>query len=788
MLIAGLVLFSLSVFDLLSMSRFFRVIFFAWLVPLAGLEAREDDQEGMAYFETHIRPLLAAHCYECHSHEAESLKAHLFLDSRIGWETGGDSGPALVPGKPEESLLMRAVRHESRDLEMPPDGRLPKDALAKLARWIAMGAPDPREGSVTKSRETIDLEKGRQFWAFQPPLPPKRPQVRQSDWPTGPIDQFILARLESEGIPPAAPASRATLLRRVFYDLIGLPPTPEEMSAFLDSSSPQAFAAVVDDLLARPEFGERWGRHWLDVVRFAESSGGGRSMIFPDAWRFRDYVIRSFNEDKPFTRLIREHLAGDLLETSSAREKNEALIGSGFLVLGPMNYELQDHEKLKMEFVDEQIDTVGKAFLGMTLGCARCHDHKFDPIPARDYYALAGIFESTRSMGRGSAASGVTSFATTPLQGPEGPERVAMREEIKALTERLATLKSQDPVPGDEVKNLEKKRKSLQARFKKEEPKAMAASEGDDIVDAHLRIRGEVRNKGPQIPRGFLTVALPTGQSPEIPGDQSGRRQLADWIASPENPLTARVMANRIWQHLLGRGLVRTPDHFGSTGRRPTHPALLDYLALRFIEQGWSVKALIREMVLSRTYRQAAEVDHSRDPENHFFGRAHRKRLEAEAIRDTLLQVSGTLDPKRGGPTLRNPGKYDLNYQFETRRRSVYVPWLRNSMLDLFEVFDAANPNLVTGRRPVTNLPTQSLFLLNSDFIREQARATARGLLEEKATLDSAYQLILCRPPRESERLTSETFLAQFPPAETEEAWTQLCHSLFACLDFRYLD
>ena len=511
-------------------------------------------------------------------------------------------------------------------------------------------------------------------------------------------------------------------------------------------------------------------------------------MIFPDAWRYRDYVIRSFNKDKAFDQLIREHLAGDILPASSPEEKNEALIASGYLVLGPMNYELQDHELLKAEFVDEQIDTVGRTFLGMTLGCARCHDHKFDPIPTSDYYALAGIFESTRSMGRGSAASGVTSFATTKLAVPETPARITLREKIALLDSQISALKSGEQPPADEIKSLEQEHKALVARLAKGEAMAMAASEADVVGDAHIRIRGQVRNKGKKVPRGFLTVASTPGHKAVIPPDQSGRLQLADWIASPDHPLTARVMVNRIWKHLLGEGLVRTTDNFGRTGELPSHPKLLDHLTIRFTKNKWSVKSLIRAIVLSKSYRQSSLVDHDRDPENRLLGRAHRKRLEGEAIRDAILTISSQLDPERGGPTLHKPGKYDLNYEIKSRRRSVYVPWLRNSTLDLFEVFDVANPNLVVGRRPVTNLPTQALFLMNSPFIREQAAQTAQRLMAEKATAEQAYQLILSRPPSESERLTTVGFLGEFPPEEQEEAWTQLCQTLFSCLDFRFID
>lgn len=918
------------------------------LPALLVAPGQADETRGIEFFETHIRPLLAENCYECHSAGAEKLKANLYLDSRAGWQTGGDSGPAIIPGKPEESLLIHAVSHTNGDLEMPPKTRLADSQIEHLKTWIAMGAPDPREGEVKKSSSKIDLEKGRQFWSFQPVKDHRVPSVKDTAWPANDIDRFILTRLESEDLSPASDAPKTTLLRRIYYDLIGLPPSPEEMKAFLDDSSSNAFETVVDDLLSRPEFGERWGRHWLDVTRFAESSGGGRSLVFPDAWRFRDYVIDSFNQDKPYDQLIREHLAGDLLPHSSPSQRNSQLVGSGYLVLGALNYELQDHELLKMEFVDEQIDAVGRTFLGMTLGCARCHDHKFDPIPITDYYALAGIFQSTESMGKGSAASGVTSFATTALEITNSEEIEKTRAKLASLQKEISELKStlgkkppaaldpnqlpgilidsteakltgnwqssthskpwvgkdylhdqntgkggkkvefttvlpdtkdyevlvaysgntnraknvpvtirhaegetkvtidqsktgpirgcfvsvgtfpfskdqpasvtisnegtttyvladavafidpgsaeSKPAPkpdkGSEarLKKLEKEHKALGAKLKKLQPVTMAPSEAETIADGHVHIRGQVRNKGPQVPRGFITVATQPDTTATIPPDHSGRLELANWIADPEHPLTSRVMANRIWKYLLGEGLVRTVDNFGQTGEFPSHPELLDHLARRFTKNNWSVKSLIREITLSRTYQLSSHTTHNHDPENRLFGRAHRKRLEAEALRDTLLLISGQFDPTRGGPTIRKAGQYDLNYKFDSDRRSIYVPWFRNSMLPIFEVFDAPNPNLVVGRRPVTNLPTQALFLMNSPFVREQAGLTAQKLIKEKTTIPDAYQLILSRPPTQSELASTENFLATFPPDQTQEAWTQLTQTLFATLDFRFLD
>lgn len=900
---------------------------------VSGSIVHANNSEGIEYFETHIRPLFVEHCYECHSADAKELKAKLYLDSRTGWQTGGDSGPAIIPGKPEDSLLLNAISYTNSDLEMPPKNRLPDSKILHLKSWIAMGAPDPRENKPKKSTPQIDLNKGRQFWSFQPPVAHPIPKPRDTAWPANDIDRFILARLEAQKITPTRSASKITLLRRVYFDLIGLPPSPSQLKAFLLDKSPQAFQTIVAQLLARPEFGERWGRHWLDITRFAESSGGGRSLVFPDAWRFRDYVIDSFNKDKPYHQLVSEHLAGDLLSHSSPIQRNSQLIGSGYLVLGALNYELQDHELLKMEFVDEQIDAVGRTFLGMTLGCARCHDHKFDPIPTSDYYALAGIFQSTRSMGKGSAASGVTSFATSPLAISNPAEITQLRSSIDSLKKQIDTLKSspaltsfpgliidsskakltgkwkestsnkpwigkgylhdentnkgekkveftttleeardyevlvaysaganraknvpvtiyhaegnatviidqskpasiqgtftsvgtfpfssENPAsivistekttahviadavafitpnsvipqkPKANLKKLESRHKILTAKLKKLQPITMAPTEAETIADGHVHIRGLVRNKGAKVPRGFITVASQAGTSPEIPEDHSGRLELAEWITDPKHPLTSRVMVNRIWKYLLGEGIVRTVDNFGKTGELPSHPKLLDHLAIQFTENNWSIKSLIREIILSRTYQLSSKAADNSDPENRFFGRAHRKRLEAEAIRDTALHISGQFDPIKGGPTIRNAGQYDLNYRFDSNRRSVYVPWFRNSMLPIFEVFDAPNPNLVVGRRSTTNLPTQALFLMNSPFIREQSELTAKRLLAEAGTVEDTYLLILSRPPSESERLSTQTFLASFPPEQKTEAWTQLTQALFSTIDFRFIN
>jgi hypothetical protein len=913
----------------------------------------------LAFFETHVRPVLAEYCYECHAADAKKIKGGLVLDSRAGWQIGGDSGPAVIPGQPDKSLLISAVAYHDNDLKMPPKYRLDNKIVDKLRQWIADGAVDPREGDISAlSRGEIDLEAGRQFWSFQPLRSPQAPALRSSQWPRDPIDAFVRARLEAAGLEPAPDASRRELIRRATYDLTGLPPTPAEIAAFLEDTRPDAFAQVIDRLLASPEFGEHWGRHWLDVARFAESSGGGRSLMFPEAWRFRDYVIDALNADKPFDQFIREQIAGDLLPWDSPAQRNEQLIATGYLLLGPTNYELQDKATLQMDVIDEQIDSIGRAFLGMSLGCARCHDHKFDPVPIADYYALAGIFKSTDIITAGNV-SGYTKRSLerlTPItdeerereariatltehlelakaklkpankrgidlaavpgividdsqaekvgdwmesthslpyvgdhylhnsHGQDKDARVTYRPKIEQgghydvrasysasgnrATNTLFVIDHSDgrsdvridqtqppPIAGRfvslgryrfeadvsvsvtidsagangvviadavqlltdaearepvaevampaaereqldaEVKRLDKQLSELKKENTHKPVQVMAAKDNASPADGHIHIRGGVRNLGPQVPRGFLRVAMSAdAPPPAIPEGASGRLELANWIASADNPLTARVAVNRLWHHLFGRGLVRTVDNFGQTGEAPSHPDLLDFLASRLVADGWSLKRAIRQMMLSRSYQMAASGDAgmSVDPENRLLWRARRRRLSAEALRDAILAISGQLDRQRGGLTIRKLQQYDHNYAFDTRRRSVYVPAFRNSILPLFEVFDAANANLVVGARNVSNLPTQALYLMNSPFLLEQSAHAATRLIAEhppEQRLEQLYQYALGRSPQADERRLAEAHIASFSADNAESAaWTSICQALFACIDFRYID
>ena len=929
------------------------IIFAAILLLIFGLSSARAAGE-FDYFEKEIRPLLHKHCYKCHSTEAEKVKGGLLLDSRQGWETGGDSGPAIVPGDVQGSLLLRAVSYENSDLQMPPKYKLAEHERAALGKWVEAGAADPRDHQTEGKAKSVDVAKGREFWAFRPvanhAVPKMNPAPGQGK-NLGPIDRFILSRLTDEGIERVDLARPETLLRRLYFDLIGLPPTPEQIDDFLADPSPESYERLLDRLLGSPQFGETWGRHWLDVARFAESSGGGRSLMFKDAWRFRDYVINAFNDDKPFDQFIREQIAGDLMPTGTREQQNERFVATGFLALGPHNYELQDKELLRMEVVDEQIETVGRAFLGMTRGCARCHDHKFDPVPADDYYALAGIFRSTQSLVPGNVSSWVarelepepalkkvieqhaeeakesnaalkaakkellkvegafgetgvfvddldaekigdwmkstsnkTYFrdnyihdkgegkgqkkviftaeleeageyevrfgytagtnraqeAPVTIEHADGPTTIKINQREKppindnfkvigrfqfnagkavvsvsnantsdvviadaVVFVPVAGLKK-NSVPGQrlaklrgEVDRLVKRLDALKKTKSTDLPKAMSVQDEKETGDWHVHIRGEIRNKAAVVPRGFLQVASKTKTvaQPAIAAGRSGRLELAEWVASSDNPLTSRVMVNRIWHHLIGKGLVRTTDNFGMMGEKPSHAALLDWLAHQFVVDQWSVKKMIRRIVMSRTYRLAStgeSVGWATDQENRLIWRANRKRLTAEAIRDSILSVSGQLSMQQGGPTIRKFSQYDFGYEFNTIRRSVYVPLFRNTLLEGLETFDVANPNVVSGRRSETTLPTQALYLMNSPFVNAEAERAGERISRNGVTdaerVRLAYRLALGREPSAIEADVVMKFIGKSKTGQKSRTWSAVAHSLFGSVDFRHLD
>lgn len=770
-------------------------------------ETSSSSPDDLAFFETKIRPVLVEHCYSCHSADAKELQGSLLVDSREGLLAGGDSGTAIVPGKPGESLLIDALKYET--YEMPPAGKLPDEVIADFERWIERGAADPRTGGPAPVRQGIDLEKGRQFWSFQPVKSPAAPAVKNASWPVTDVDRFLLAKLEEMNLAPAPDASRATWLRRVTFDLTGLPPTAAELAAFDADATPDAYARVVDHLLASPHFGERWGRHWLDAARFAESTGGGRSIVFKDAWRYRDYVIDAINRDKPVDEFIVEQLAGDLLPHDTPRAERNHLVATAYLLLGAHNYEEQDKRLLEMDVVDEQLDAIGRGLLGMTISCARCHDHKFDPIPTADYYALAGILRSTHVL----IHENVSKWTTRPVPASREEAEAHRAYEGALATAQSHVAAAKDLKTPEAKKLLASLKKDLAALQKAGPPRAtaMAVADAEKIEDCQICIRGSIRHRGAAVPRGVLQVAT-SGEPPPMPADASGRLELARWIASPTNPLTARVFVNRAWAKLFGRGLVRTLDNFGSTGELPSHPELLDFLAARFVDDGWSAKRLLRDLVLSHAYRmssdcgtpEAAAQRMAADPENRLLWRFHRRRLDAEALRDAMLAASGQLDLTVGGPNIQdvsvlteasstNPTEY--GYVFADTRRSVYTPAFRNRIHELFEAFDFANQNTAVAERNVTTVAPQALLMLNSAFVMAQAQAAAaRGLALPEARSDDqrltrAFVVTLGREPSEEERtIAAAAITVEGDEAARLAAWQRLYQALFGSIDFRYLD
>ena len=972
---------------------------------------------GIAFFEKQIAPILKRRCYQCHSHESGKAKGGLVLDSRHGWEQGGSEGAAIVPGKPEASLLMEAVRYES--YEMPPDEKLPASEVALLEKWIAMGAPDPRESS------SPDIDPAK-LWALQPVSNPAVPTVGDAKWPRDNLDAFILARFEAEGIGPASDADRHTLLRRVSFDLTGLPPTPEEIEAFINDNDDRAYEKVVDRLLNSPGFGDHWARHWFDLSCYADLADIQGNVLIRDAWRYRDYVIGAFNSDKPLDRFVHEQIAGDLLPYENVKQQREQIIATGYLAIGPWTLQNYIKGQLAADVVDHQIDRIGRTFLGLTISCARCHDHKFDPVPTADYYALAGIFHSTLTTSYdgpgvwsqithvtlpelpGAAAefeglsqevnrqqqklrvelaelqrhedahrftkkavndqanaltleSGIdanddgreyrVSFAAGPsvwagatqattehdglvlqvlrkdgtvlayhVRRPHAWSGMATAQQLSAAsfgytgdgsgdvtlhvtssdytgrfggviddlsivesnTSRLIFTEDFDkcqlgniqgkqagtelPVyakctfPGwtgaginhshvvdigerdkpnfalqifsgpaatsanPRIADINRQLQSLTKRLESAGPdrsQALAVKDIETPHDGPIYRRGDFLSLGDIVPRGFVD-AVSVSKKYNISPGTSGRLQLAQWLTDAGNPLTSRVLVNRIWHHLFGKGLVRTVDYFGVHGETPSHPELLDFLAVRLREDDrWSLKATIRRMVMSRTYQMTSSYNAMAaaiDPGNRLLWHMPRRRLTAESIRDGMLAASGELDPSRGGPSLGlelegnivgaggnvNPANWGgKTADYIKNRRSVYLPLKRErptGELEILSTFDFPHPSEITGARPNTNVATQALFLLNAPFVKHQANKLAERLTkeepdDERARLNRLYLLTVSRPADAKEIEAAMTFLDQCtqdlasvssPAKARSAAWTQLCHAVLSSNGFLF--
>ena len=935
------------------------VVFTAWL---ACTFANADEAGQREFFESKIRPVLVERCYRCHSTKAGKSKGGLLLDSRNGWQVGGDSGPAIIPFKPAESLLLLAINQSGESSAMPPDDRLSQAVVKNFEAWIMAGAIDPRDGHKPLAATRIDITAGKQFWSFQP---------LQTSFDHRSIDEFI---------QPLAPIAKAnTLARRLFLDLIGIPPTPDELHKFIqiytDSSPDQAVETFTDELLSRKEFGEKWARHWMDIARYADSNGGDFNLTFPESWRYRNYLIDAFNSDMPYDQFIREQIAGDLLPASNTEQRNRQMIATGFLMVAPKMLTERNKAKMHLDIADEQVDTIGRAILGLTLGCARCHDHKFDPIPTSDYYAMLGILHSTRtadgilmgnvnvsgwketelevaperrqllaqhekrtknieaelrrkqeehqklqaagsvlmddlaaettgmwrkstfrpnhigphylvadkdkkeslsinwkiplpkpgqyevrvSFGGGQGlekkapyvvthASGETKLIVNqtvkpPINGmwyslgqftfaanqPENDPDQAKQETVCAQVE-LSNRNTSGPVIADAIQivpvdaqlNLEQagSSKSLLADIKRlqtelqalntnkpKRAKAMVAADhsGDRVGDMQIRIRGETNNLGARAERGFLQVASsPDAKKPNIPEGQSGRVELAGWLTNPENPLTSRVMANRVWQQFFGRGIVSTTDNFGLRGTAPTHPELLDYLAETFVNDGWSLKSLIRKVVESKTYQQNSALVSSSDPENRYLRRQNCRPASAETIRDSILAITGQLDRQQGESAVESLGMYaiatsgkrdaSLGNTGDLRQRSIYMPVIRGAVPPSLAIFDLPNPDLVTGTRAETTVPTQALFMMNSQFMQDMSHAMSVRVCAEHdemaPLIRDLYQRILIRAAEQDDIGRAKEYIGVLTREgkSRQDAVASFVQILFSSTEFRFVD
>lgn len=732
------------------------------LVFVAEIKAKTKfSPKQIEFFETKVRPLLAKHCYTCHSGKAKSLKGGLRLDGRKLLLKGGDSGPAVVPGKPQESLLVESVQWES--LEMPPKEKLSKNQIAVFVKWVEMGAPWPGDDvkPVTATGDHYDWAKWRrEHWSFQPVRKPLPPEVKHASRVQNEIDRFVLRKLETAKLSPVPIAEPRVLVRRIYIDLIGLPPTPQQVQEFVSAAANDHQAAVkatIDRLLDSPRYGERWGRHWLDVARYSDGFGGFLdSAAFPQAWRYRDWVVDAFNQDLPFDQFIKMQIAGDLIG-----DRDDA-IATGFFALGP-TYRSDGGDpdsvaQAKAETLSDRMDTLGRGMLALTLACAQCHEHKFDPLPQQDYYSLAGVFNNTR-------------IQEAPLVPPDvvktfNDHQKAIKDLDQKIKEREKLLKNEKREPTVEEKQqrdqwnqeLEQLKKSAPAQFNFAHALAESGS-----ADMHVAIRGNLRKPGKLAPRRFLKILARDESKRFTQG--SGRVELADVVADAGNPLTARVFVNRVWMHHFGKALVRTPSNFGSLGEKPTHPELLDWLTATFIESGWSIKQLHRTIMLSAAWQSSSrfeEETYNKDGDNRLVWRMNLRRMDVESWRDALLSVTGELDPTLGGQPTE---------QVDSRRRTLYLKVSRNgdrfATDEFLRLFDFPLMRATIEKRPTSIVPQQFLFLMNSEFMVERAKALTSRLKREAKDdgqrIELAYRLLFGRSPTKQEQAIGLEFVTATP-------------------------
>jgi hypothetical protein len=777
-----------------------------WFLVLAPQLAAEEPH---ALYESRIRPLLIEQCYSCHSETTKKVKGDLKLDTPTAWLKGGSSGPAVVPGRPNDSPLIQAIRRNHKDISaMPPEKPLTREQISLLEDWVKRGAPAPAGPPPKKPTEPIST--AQQRWPFT--LIPERipvPKVQDTAWPLTNIDRFILAKLEAQHLRPVGEAEKRVFFRRVTFDLIGLPPSVEESDAFAKDASPEAYEKLVDRLLASPRYGERWGRHWLDVVRYADTAGDNSDFPIPQMVQYRDWVIDALNRDQPYNEFVRDQITGDLVPGGTERERQQRTIATGYLASARRFGSTVPDYPWHLT-IEDTLDNLGRAFLGLSLNCARCHDHKFDPISMKDYYALYGIFQSSRYPWPGieleQRQRDLVVFASADKVQAELTRREKANQKYAQELKLLDTQKRETPDKTRQAE-LQKQIDALRDAQRQDTgtplpfPTAYAMAEGQKIGDAALQLKGDPGKPGAVVRRRFLEVlggmALPESDK------SSGRLALAGWITSPQNPLFARVMVNRVWHHHFGRGLVATPNDFGKQGADPTHPELLDHLARQFVEDGFSLKKLHKRILLSRVYRMASQGEvpgaNTIDPNNELLHRFRLRRLDAESLRDSLLFVSGNLDLTRPGPH-PFPPQQAWNFTqhkpfravYDHRHRSVYLIVQRIQRHPFLANFDGADTGASNANRVTSTTALQSLYFLNDSFVHEMAKDLAaklqRDLGSDPERIRQAYRVLFARSPQPNEVKTGLAYLKKAEETATENPMASYLRALIRLNEFIYLD
>ncbi|MEC8336769.1 MAG: PSD1 and planctomycete cytochrome C domain-containing protein [Planctomycetota bacterium] len=796
------------------------------LVPLDSVinsrVAVAETQDPELQFERHVRPLLLKHCSACHG--AEMQEGELRVDSREALLRGGSRGPAIEPGDSAASLLMGVVRHTITDLAMPPESEpLTASAIAELAEWIDRGAAWPAALPLGETPPSANIAHIRQtHWAFAPVAGNEESTLKDHSAAVELVDRRIAVKLAAANLTPSGPASREQLIRRATFDLTGLPPSPAEIDAFLADDTQDAYPRLIERLLASPAYGERWGRHWLDLVRYADTAGDASDYPVPEAFQYRNYVIDCFNQDLPYDQFVREQLAGDLLESENDDERWQKIIATGYLAIA-RRIGVSPHAK-KHVMLEDVIDNMGKTFLGLSLGCARCHDHKFDPVPTSDYYALYGIFDSSIFPHAGAEhkqrrENFVHRLPPDELEALLRPHREKLEPVLAEINKRRDRRKviRERPEHKEEFKRLNREIMKLWGKYTEiarsfpDVAMAYAISEGSPH-DAQVQRQGDPGIKRETVRRGFLQVL--GGQTLPQDHPQSGRLELASWVSDPTNPLTARVMVNRIWHHHFGRGLVSSTSDFGLRGNLPTHPELLDDLARYFVTHNWSVKAMHRLVMQTDAYQRSSEslaANELSDPDNHLLHRSNRRRLSAEEFRDAVLVIGGQLDREPAGPH-PFPHKRTFHYRqhepfqetYTTNKRSVYLLQSRLRKIPFIDLFDGPDGNLPFPERRATTTPLQSLYLMNAPFMHEQSQMVAERIMRETETeqagIDWAYRMLFGRHADVEELKAGAQFFQQAVDSiavsgQTEsqadpkrEAWAACVRSMFASNSFLYID